>query len=379
MNKKEVTEIRKQFSPTNCNITRIAGCYVDHEKVKKMQTKEAFLSLPEEEAFKYFEIFKKTLSGGLGKNLITMGFTNEAELPDGQQAFLLKLRDSKLQDDTLLSAFYDSVIEHYSFAENYYIILIHGMYDIPGQSTDGQAMEDASDEVYEYLLCAICQVSLSKPGLCYDAEDNRMQDRVRDWVVDKPDKGFLFPAFTDRTQDIHNVLYYTKKTSELQSELIEQVLGARLPMSSDDQKESFKAVVSDTLAEHCDFTTVKNIFENLQETVEEHADNPEPLALGKKDMKTVFEKSGVPEANMDSFEQVYDEVAGEKTELIAGNIAGNKKFYVSSPDIELKVSPDRTDLLETRMIDGRPCLVISLDGTVTVNGIEVRAMGRKEE
>ena len=32
MNKKEVLEIRKQFTPENCAITRIAGCYVDGEK-----------------------------------------------------------------------------------------------------------------------------------------------------------------------------------------------------------------------------------------------------------------------------------------------------------------------------------------------------------
>ena len=61
MNKKEVLEIRRQFSPENCAITRICGCYVDHEKEKKMEMKKAFLSLPEEEAFKYFDIFKHTL------------------------------------------------------------------------------------------------------------------------------------------------------------------------------------------------------------------------------------------------------------------------------------------------------------------------------
>ena len=72
MNKKEVLEIRKQFSPENCAITRICGCYVDHEKEKKMEMKKAFLSLPEEEAFKYFDIFKHTLSGTIGKNLINM-------------------------------------------------------------------------------------------------------------------------------------------------------------------------------------------------------------------------------------------------------------------------------------------------------------------
>ena len=52
MNKKEVLEIRRQFSPENCAITRICGCYVDHEKEKKMEMKKAFLSLHEEEAFK---------------------------------------------------------------------------------------------------------------------------------------------------------------------------------------------------------------------------------------------------------------------------------------------------------------------------------------
>ena len=98
MNKKEVLEIRRQFSPDNCAISRICGCYVDHEKEKKMEFKKAFLSLPEEEAFKYFDIFRRTLSGTLGKNLINMEFPLEQEVPGGTQEFLLKLRDSRLED-----------------------------------------------------------------------------------------------------------------------------------------------------------------------------------------------------------------------------------------------------------------------------------------
>ncbi len=69
MNKKEVLEIRKQFSPANCAITRICGCYVNHEKEKITEWMNAFLSLPEEEEYKYYEMFKKTLSGSIGKNL----------------------------------------------------------------------------------------------------------------------------------------------------------------------------------------------------------------------------------------------------------------------------------------------------------------------
>ena len=76
MNKKEVLELRKQFKPEDCSITRICGCYVDGEKEIKSQTKDAFLSLPEEEIFKYLNIFKQTLSGTIGKNLLQMKFLN---------------------------------------------------------------------------------------------------------------------------------------------------------------------------------------------------------------------------------------------------------------------------------------------------------------
>ena len=74
MNKKEISEIKKQFTPSHCAITRICGCYVDGEKEKKTQIQERFLTLPEEEMFKYFDIFRKTLSGTLGKNLVNMEF-----------------------------------------------------------------------------------------------------------------------------------------------------------------------------------------------------------------------------------------------------------------------------------------------------------------
>ena len=170
MNKKEISEIKKQLTPANCNITRICGCYVDAEKNKKTELKEAFLSLSEEEMFKYFEIFKKTLSGTLGKNLMNMEFPLAEEKEGGKHEFLMKLRASKLKDDALIESFYDKIIENYDYPENYYIILVHAVYDIPGRTSDGIDMDDASEEIYEHLLCSICPVKLSKAGLCYNAE-----------------------------------------------------------------------------------------------------------------------------------------------------------------------------------------------------------------
>ena len=376
MNKKEVLEIRRQFSPANCAITRIAGCYVDHDKEKKMKSKGAFLSLPEEVAFKYFDIFKKTLSGTIGKNLLNMEFPTEQEMPGGKQEFLMRLRKSKLEDDDLLDEFYDKVIESYEFAENYYIVLIHVMYDIPGKGTDELEMYDASDEVFEYLICSICPVSLSKAGLCYNAEDNRIEDRIRDWIVDKPDKGFLFPAFTDRSTDIHSALYYTKKSADLQQELIDEVLGAEIPKSADEQKESFQCLVQDVLNEKLNYDNMRFLHDKLNELVEEHKDESEPFELEKSDVRRMLEECAGDE--LSDFDEHYNKCIGEQGVLVATNITEMKTFDIRTPNVNIKVDSDRAEMVETKVIDGRPCVVIAVDGIIEVNGIDVATIGKEK-
>ena len=379
MNKKEVLEIRKQYTHEKCSITRICGCYVDGEKNIKTQLKEAFLSLPEEETFKYFNLFKQTLSGTLGKNLLNLEFPLDAENPGGPQEFLLKLRDSKLQDDALLEEFYQKIIENYYFPENYYIILIHVAYDIPGKSLDGSEMFDASEDVYEYLLCSLCPVKLSKPGLFYNAETNNIENRLRDWVVEPPVKGYLFPAFNDRNTDIHSMLYFSKMAEELQPEFIESMFGCFLPLTADSQKETFNYLISDTLGDDCDYEVVKNIHEHLTELVEETKDSPDPLVLTKPDVKRLFELSGVPEEKLETFDQTFEAAAGEKASLLATNIAGGKKFNIETPDVVIKVNPERTDLIETRIIDGKECLVITVNDHIEVNGVNVRTIAPSHE
>ena len=235
MNKKECNEIKKLFTPANCAISRICGCYVDSEKNKKTELKEAFLSLPEEEAFKYFTIFRNGLSGTIGKNLINMEFPLHTEEEGGTQNFLLKLRDSELKDDGLIEEFYDRVIANFDYAENYYIILIHCAYDIPAKATDGSEMFDASDYVYEFIQCTICPVKLSKAGLCYNSTTNVIENRIRDWLVEAPVTSFLFPAFNDRNTDIHSLLLYAKNGEQLPDTLIDEVLGCHIPMSAKNQ------------------------------------------------------------------------------------------------------------------------------------------------
>ena len=373
MNKKEISEIKKQFTPANCAITRICGCYVDGEKNKKTKLKEAFLSLSEEEAFKYFEIFRKTLSGTIGKNLINMNFPLEQEKEGGAQEFLLRLRASKLQDDALVDEFYDRVIDSYDYGENYYIILIHAVYDIPGKSSDGLEMFDASDEIYDHILCSICPVKLSKAGLYYNAETNHIEDRIRDWLVEMPDLGFLFPVFNDRSTDIHGILYYSKNAEQLRSTFVDQLFGCEVPLSAGGQRDTFNTLVEETLGDDCAYDTVMNIHEKLNEWVESQKDSPDPAILTKPEVKRLFEECGVEEEKLEDFDARYEATAGEDASLMAANITNTRRMEIKTPDVVIHVDPDRAELVETRVIDGRRCLVIPMEDNVEINGIRVTA------
>lgn len=376
MNKKEINEIKKQFSPEHCTITRICGCYVDGEKNKKSELAQTFLTLTEEENFKYFTIFKNTMSGTLGKNLLNMEFPTEQEKDGGTQEFLLRLKNSKLEDNHLLEEFYDKVIATYQAPENYYIILIYAAYDVPGRTADGMENEDASDYVYDYILCSICPVKLTEAGLAYNEKNNVIESRTRDWVVASPVHGFLFPAFNDRNTDIHGLLYYTKNSEQMQEDFIDRTLGCGAPLSYKAQQETFQDIIENTLGTQCDFETVKTIHENLNEYVEVRKDAPEPPELDKMEMKKLLEDSGVKAEAIETFETAFDSIVcnEEQPKFAAATVASTRSFDIKMPDVVIKVKPERTDLVETRMIDGRQYIMIEVNDSVEVNGINVRKM-----
>lgn len=371
MNKKEVSEIKKLFTKERCAINRICGCYVDSEKEKRLELREAFLSLPEEEMFKYFDIFRKALSGTIGRNLLNMEFPFEQSIGNGSQKLLLQLRDSELKDDELLNQFYDQIIETYYHPENYLILLIHGSYDIPQRTTDGLEMDDASDYVYNFIMCSICPVNLSKAGLCYNAQTNHIEDRVRDWIVEMPELGFLFPAFNDRNSDVNSLLYYSKSAKEFCREIVEDILGCREPLPAAVQKESFGNIIADTFGTDCDLDTVRVIHDKLNEMLEETAQDPDPVILDKTDVRSLLYRSGAQEEHLKDFDERYDALVGENETIMASNIVNTRKFEIKTPDVTVNINPERTDLVETRVINGRRCLVIELNDSVEVNGIHI--------
>lgn len=164
MNKKDIRELKSRFTKNGCTFTKISGCYVNAHKEILVNFNQTFLNLEDVEFYKYLEIAKKALSGTIGNNLLQLPFLQEEEGADGKQRLLMGIKESKLKDMGLLGAFYQRIIENYDYAGNYLILAFHDAYDVISKTSDNLKL-DESEEVYEYVIFAICPVELTKPGL----------------------------------------------------------------------------------------------------------------------------------------------------------------------------------------------------------------------
>ena len=256
---------------------------------------------------------------------------------------------------------------------NYLILVAHDVYDIPQKTRDGSVNDDASEDIYNYILTVICPVDLTDAGLSYDPKTNEFHDRKRDWIVKLPQLGYLFPAFNDRNSDIHSIMYYSKDSENLNEQFIELMLGAGEPMTAVSQKETFEAIVEETLGDECRFESVKNIHEERSRMIADNKEQLLPLTMEKHDIRNLLEAGGTSNEKMDTFNDKYEKISPEDRPLMMSNVFNSRSFDVRTPDVVVKVKPDRTDLVNEKSVDGKDCLVIELNGEVVVNGINVRS------
>lgn len=424
MNKKEVLELKRRFKKEAATFTRVCGCYVDGNHNKVCKFGNTFLNLEEDEFYKYLEIANKALSGTIGNNLLELKFPIEEEEVGGRQHILMALRASKLEDENLLDTFYDLVIDTYDHAGNYLIVLFHDAYDVMSRTSDNNNL-DESEEVYEYLICAICPVDLSKLGLGFLEEEHRIGPRVRDWVVGAVDTAFLFPAFNDRSTDIHSTLFYTKNTKEPHSEFMANGLGCGIERTATEQKMAFHSIVRNVLGaedEHTDDVLLdlqQNLSDMIDEYAETHDDDEDVFLLDKEVVTKLLADSEISEEKAAKIEKSVDEAFGEKPPA-AENVIDSKALvqnelrvekmaledqvgtltvqlnekdealaertsqliekqeeidnYIAETktyDVVLRVKPEKASQIKSQVINGQKCLVIPMDEDehATINGV----------
>ncbi len=374
MNKKDIAEIKKKISTEGLVITRIRGCLidnVDNDKNVKTLQKIDFVNLSDTDAVKYEDIFAKTLSGTIGKNLINLEFPLDEEKAGGKQEFLDSLVKSELRDDGLVDEFFDRVKANYAFDMSYYVILMHGVYDVPGKADDGEEMFDASDTVFNFVLCSICPMELTKSALTFDSMNDIVTSRLCDLIVSKPAHGFMYPAFEDRGPNVHSALYFSKNAEKLQPALINAIIGSESPLSAKGQKEAFDTLVKETLGDDCDYDHVISVNETLTHVVAQSKKEEGPMLLGKEDVKAILSRSGLAPEHFTNFDENAENVMQGNGVVSSANIANTKKMKIETPSVAITVAPDRAAIIEKKQIDGKNYLLIPIDGQITINGIEV--------
>lgn len=354
MRKKDILELKKRFKKDYCTFTKMCGCYVTGEKHIILKFRETFLNLDEDEYFKYLEIAKKVLSGTIGNNILELNFPINEDLINEKQISLMQLKNSQLKDDTLLDYFYDSIIDNYDYTGNFLILIFHDAYDVITKTKDNAKL-DESEEVYEYVLCALCPVSLSDPGLRYFEEENKIKARIRDWVVETPTNGFVFPAFINRSSDVNSIMYYTKNAKDTHPELMENALGCYSKQTATIQKEAFQSIIKDSLS--ADEKKADKIFmevqENLNNMIDEYNSiyddvDSEPITLAKSDIQNLLIESGVPEEITTKIEKSYVEAFGDDLPL-AENLIDSKVLKVNEQRKREEHLQKQVDILQTRL------------------------------
>ncbi len=374
MNKREVAEIRRRYKSEKSSIARVRGCYVNENKEIISRFDQSLGLMSESEADQILSVLKKTLSGAVGTQLQDIGFSTAQVPDDPAYARLAKLRDTALKDDAAVEDFYRTVIDALAIKENYMILLAADTYDVFSYRKDG-GKSDESGEVFRYILCSICPVHMAKPTLSYYIKESCFRNVSMDSVISPPALGFMFPAFDNRSTNIYGALYYTRSTKENHQEFVDAVFrtGA-LPMPAAEQKDTFRHVLAEAVGDTCSLPVVRSVRAQLCQAIEEHKANKddEPLLVDKYTIRSMLDFCGVPEENMETFERKFDEGFGTGAEVKPEHIVDVKKFEVKTPDVIIKVNPERTDLIETRIIDGVRYILIRADQGAEVNGIDVR-------
>ena len=373
MNQKEINELRRRFRADRSNISRIYGCFVNTKKEIVAHIDSSLGMMKQEEAEIYLGRLKKCLSGAMGRNLVDVVFSTQQVVDSSEHRLLTRLRESHCQDAEARDELYGRIISVLDMEQsNYVILLAADAYDVPYRGSDDEEQADASAEVFNYFVCAVCPVKEPTADLRFFYDVNEFHVTSSGPILDNTALGFLFPAFDDRSANIYNALYYARKPDELHEEVISAVFRTEPPMSAPEQRNAFHTALTDALESECSYEVVQTVNEQLRERIAEHKESkdPEALTLSTREVETILRSGGVSEEHIEAFTQSVQSEFGEDAALMPGNLVDGK-FEIVTPDVKITMSPEYSYMVETKVINGRKYILIPADEGMEVNGVAV--------
>jgi len=371
MNKREIGELRRRVTAERSNIEHIYGCYVNTAGEIISHIDESVGMLGNEEKEKYFAILRKVFSGSVGRSLIPIDFATSQVVGSPEHSLLTSVRNCDARDAELRDKLYKAIIPAVETEDNYLILLAADRYDVPHRGKDG-SFDDESEETFRYFICCICPVKTGKPELGYDSDEKRFAFKTTGSTLTVPEVGFVFPAFDDRRTNIYSTMLYSKSTKDNHASLIEAVFKTKVPLAPVEQKQKFDDILAGS-EDKLSLEQLKAVHGEIATVIEAHKESksPETLKVSPEQLGTILHNSGFSDDSVKKFEDSCEESFTDAEGIIPSNIIDHKKFEVKTPEVSIKVSPDFTHLISTKIINGRKYVLVSADEGVEVNGISI--------
>lgn len=372
MNKKELNEIKKNFSDDSgyFTINSILSVYIDPEKNIKYRETKPHSIIPDDEREVITESLKKVLTGSIGKHLVEYEFPQEAYEDGGAQKVLYELVTTKLKDEQAVTDYLEKITKNIDYAASFTILTAHCTYSIKRKNKNDEDDMDNITEEYNFIITGICPANTNDIGLYFDEETKTIAKKSNtEMVISKiPTDGFIYPVFSDRAPDVNHIMYFVKKPDKPNISIVENVLDCIFTMSAQKQKARFQQVLNTVVSDELDYNVITQVNDKIREVVELSKNETEAATINEKQLKHILSEAGVSEEKLQALEPAYKTLVGD-VGLTAANIADNKTVVVT-PDVTINIKKDAAGKLKTSMIQGRNCLIIDLDDpNIVVNGL----------
>lgn len=367
MNKSDVTKFKKFIDNDNnfFTVNNVLTAVINKDVVYCTE-KRSWISYSQSEQEEIVSIIKKVLTGKIGKVLTEYEFPITTEKKNVSQELLMNMKISQFEDDDLNEIFINKIKDGVKTDGAYTVLSVNFTISVYDKNADH------SDEV-SFVVTAFCPIKLRIDGFIYNDESNTVEKKTStDRILEQASDGFMFPTFTDRQEDVNHVMYFSKNAGKPNVGIIENVLGCKYIMSSEQQKTYFWGMVANVLGEDLNYDMIVNINEKLSDLVQASEGLKEAREIDCADIQHILEKCDVPKDKLDDFGKIYDKVMSSRySSFIAANVCDEKvniKFGNSSLKIDYKKA---ATALDVQMVNGRKCLVFPLDSAeISVLGID---------
>ena len=375
MNRKEIREIKKRFSPDMNNFGHIYGCYVNAAREIITYMDSPTMLMENEEREMYMKTLKKVLSGALGRNLLDVEFST-AQVEDSDEHRLLQtLRTSHLSNETMRKILFQRIIDSVDMGDTGYVILLAAdAYDVPYKDSGSDEWSEESTDQFEYFVCCLCPVKDPKGALRYLAEEKNFRGASTGSILGAPDMGFMFPTFDDRMTNIYQALYYTRSSADVHSDFLKAVFNLdKLPMAANTQKNAFDSALADSLKDECDIDVVKALHSQIGEKIDilKEAKSDEAPEIHINELEEILMKSGTSDEAIEKFHDTCKQYFEGEEFFNPENLINRKQFKIETPEANISVDPEHAFGIKTEVIDGRSYLMIPISEGITVNGVDV--------